>query len=172
MISIPKHFLTGAEHYLLRLESWNNKQKPEEFRLFCTYGAEDDKLWTLCINIVWEPRRFIQPKRYKRVDGVIVSIYCKDFKKSIAAGYQPEFLKTRLFSRKGTREKFAGNYSKNSTKAHGSNARYFNLNGVPDSSPKGPRPYGVIQPKRYKLETFCNWTIIHPGILKHPCQKL
>ena len=41
-------------------------------------------------EIVREPRRFIQPKKYKRFYGVIASIYCLDIGKSIAAGSQPE----------------------------------------------------------------------------------
>ena len=40
-----------------------------------------------------------------------------------------------------------------------SNDSNFFLYLAPDSSPKGPHPYGVIQPKRYMDESFCIETI-------------
>ena len=52
------------------------------------------------------------------------------------------------------------------------NDNNFLLYWGPESSPKGPHPHGVIQPKRYMYESFSIKTITCWNIQKHQWQQL
>ena len=67
--------------------------------------------------------------------------------------------KSHLFSWSNTQIKIVEYHSWVNTYIENSNDSNFFLYLAPDSSPKGPHPYGVIQPKRYMGESFCIETI-------------
>ena len=63
--------------------------------------------------------------------------------------------------------KLVGYHSQEDTFHAYSNDSILDLYGGPDSSPKGARPYGVIQLKKHMDESFCIGTIIHWGAQKY-----
>ena len=67
--------------------------------------------------------------------------------------------KSHLLSWSNTQIKIVAYHSWVNIYIENSNDSKFFLYLAPDSSPKGPHPYGVIQPKRYMDESFCIETI-------------